>query len=172
MHNGLIGSLLRSRLVSISGGGKLFVSLIALHHISFLLIWCQNFFQWSPTCITLVLFCILLQKCSLIWITFWAKLRLGRSHPAISSLFYLFILIYYLQWCSSLILRTCAYEGVRNVSFSKDFAYVLNRWPPIVPLKLQVSKNKRLTKSRWVIGLSVLEKIQYASWEYHLCFHE
>ena len=74
-----------------------------------------------------VLFCILLQKCSLIWITFWAKLRLGRSHPAISSLFYLFILIYYLQWCSSLILRTCAYEGVRNVSFSKDFAYVLNR---------------------------------------------
>ena len=25
--------------------------------------------------------------------------------------------------------RTCAYQGVRNVSFSEDFAYVLNGWP-------------------------------------------
>ena len=24
--------------------------------------------------------------------------------------------------------RTCAYQGVRNVSFSEDFAYVLNGW--------------------------------------------
>ena len=23
----------------------------------------------------------------------------------------------------------CAYQGVRNVSFSEDFAYVLNGWP-------------------------------------------
>ena len=52
----------------------------------------------------IVLFCILLQKGSLIWITFCGKLRLGRSRRAISSLFYLFILIYYLRWCSSLIL--------------------------------------------------------------------
>ena len=51
-----------------------------------------------------VLFCILLQKCSLIWITFCAKLCLGRFRCALSSLFYLFILIYYLRWCSSLIL--------------------------------------------------------------------
>ena len=111
MHNGLIGSLLRSRLVSISGGGKLFVSLIALHHISFLLIWCQNFFQWSPTCITLVLFCILLQKCSITWIGFCAKLRLGTSGRSISSLFYLFILIYYLRWCSSFVLLS---EDIKN----------------------------------------------------------
>ena len=52
----------------------------------------------------IVLFCILLQKGSLIWITFCGKLRLGGSRRAISSLFYLFILIYYLRWCSSLIL--------------------------------------------------------------------
>ena len=52
----------------------------------------------------IVLFCILLRKCSLIWITFYAKLRLGTSRRAISSLFYVFILIYYLRWCSSLIL--------------------------------------------------------------------
>ena len=24
---------------------------------------------------------------------------------------------------------TCAYQGVRNVSFSENFAYVLNEWP-------------------------------------------
>ena len=35
LHNGLISSLLRCRLVSISGGWKLVVSLIALHQISF-----------------------------------------------------------------------------------------------------------------------------------------
>ena len=41
---------------------------------------------------------------SLIWIIFCAKLRLGTPHCVISSLFYVFILIYYLRWCSSLIL--------------------------------------------------------------------
>ena len=51
----------------------------------------------------IVLFCVLLRKCSLIRITFCAKLRFGRSR-GISSLFYVFILIYYLRWCSSLIL--------------------------------------------------------------------
>ena len=25
-------------------------------------------------------------------------------------------------------MRSCAYQGVRNVSFSEDFAYVLNGW--------------------------------------------
>ena len=52
----------------------------------------------------IVLFCVLLRKCSLIRITFCAKLHLGRSRRAMSSLFYVLILIYYLQWCSSLIL--------------------------------------------------------------------
>ena len=28
--------------------------------------------------------------------------------------------------------RTCAYQGVTNVSFSENFAYVLNEWPPMV----------------------------------------
>ena len=27
--------------------------------------------------------------------------------------------------------RTCAYQGVRNVSFSENLAYVLNGWPPM-----------------------------------------
>ena len=52
----------------------------------------------------IVLFCILLQKCFLIWITSCAKLRFGTSLRAISSPFYVFILIYHLRWCSSLIL--------------------------------------------------------------------
>ena len=54
----------------------------------------------------LILSFALLRKYSLIRITFCAKLRLGRSRRAISSLFYVFILIYYLRWCSSLILRS------------------------------------------------------------------
>ena len=29
---------------------------------------------------------------------------------------------------------TCAYQGVRNVSFSENFAYVLNGWPPVPSL--------------------------------------
>ena len=59
----------------------------------------------------IVLFCILLQKCSLIWITFCAKLCLGRFRCALSSLFYLFILIYYLRWCSSFVLLS---EDIKN----------------------------------------------------------
>ena len=54
----------------------------------------------------IVHFCILLRKCSLIWITFCAKLRLGRARRAMSSLFYVLILICYLRWCSSLILQS------------------------------------------------------------------
>ena len=52
----------------------------------------------------IVLFCVLLRKCFLIRITFCAKLRFGRFRRAISSLFYVFILVYCLRWCSSLIL--------------------------------------------------------------------
>ena len=34
--------------------------------------------------------------------------------------------------CNPLIrTRPCAYQGVRNVSFSESFVYVLNGWPPI-----------------------------------------
>ena len=29
-----------------------------------------------------------------------------------------------------LFFRACAYQGVRNVRFSEDFAYLLNEWPP------------------------------------------
>ena len=34
--------------------------------------------------------------------------------------------------------RTCAYQGVKNVSFSENFTYVLNGWSPIQHLKLYI----------------------------------
>ena len=40
--------------------------------------------------------------------------------------------------------RTCAYQEVRNVSFSENFAYVLNGWPLRIVLwkiKKQFRKN-------------------------------
>ena len=49
----------------------------------------------------IVHFCILLRKYYLIWITFCAKLRLRRTRRAMSSLFYVLILICYLRWCNS-----------------------------------------------------------------------
>ena len=83
------------------------VSLIALHRISFFAhMMPESFNNLLPLLrfLLIVLFCVLLWKCSLIRITFCAKFRLGRSCRAISSLFYVFILIYYLRCCSSLIL--------------------------------------------------------------------
>ena len=50
----------------------------------------------------IALFCIHLRKWSLIWVTFGRKLRLGTSRRAISSLFYVSVLIYYLLWDCSL----------------------------------------------------------------------
>ena len=34
------------------------------------------------------------------------------------------------------LIRTCAYQGVRNVSFSENFAYVLNGWPLYIPFMI------------------------------------
>ena len=34
--------------------------------------------------------------------------------------------------------RSCAYQGVRNISFSKNFAYVLNKWSLISSKKCQI----------------------------------
>ena len=108
MHYELIGSLRRCRLVSFSRGGKFgcFINRNA-----------SNFFSCSYDVRTrfknllsvlsfllIVLFCILLQKCFLIWVTFRAKLRRGTSCRVIFSLFKVFILIHYLLWCGSLIL--------------------------------------------------------------------
>ena len=71
-----------------------------------------NFFLCSHDCsfknllpvfrfLLIALFCILLRKCSLIWVTFCTKLCLEISRNAISSFFYMLILI---CWNSSLIL--------------------------------------------------------------------
>ena len=82
------------------------MSLFALHQISISYDAKVSFSNLLPVLRSLLiaLFCILLQKGSLIWITFCAKPCLERSRRAISSFFYLFILIYHLRWCSSLIL--------------------------------------------------------------------
>ena len=84
-----------------------------LHVLSFLLI---------------VLFCVLLRKCSLIRITFFAKLRLGRSRRAISSLFYVFILIYCLRWCSSLILLSGDIETNPGPTPSSGQCFSICHW--------------------------------------------
>ena len=51
-----------------------------------------------------VLFCILLRKCSLIWIIFFSKTSSRNILSCSIVAFYVFTLIYYLLWCSSLIL--------------------------------------------------------------------
>ena len=76
----------------------------------------------------IVLFCVLLRKCSLIRITFYAKLRLGRSRLAISSLFYVFILIYYLRWCSSLILLSGDIETNPGPTPSSGQCFSICHW--------------------------------------------
>ena len=50
--------------------------------------------------------------------------------------------------------RTCAYQGVRNVSFSKDFAYVLNELIHFIPMfhlspsvPLDNSENQKFSRS-------------------------
>ena len=106
--------------------GKLVVSLIALHQI-----FCCRSYDAKISLnnllpvlsfLLIVLFCVLLRKCSLIRITFCAKLRLGRSRRAISSLFYVFILIYYLRWCSSLILLSGDIEIIQVLLLVPDNA--------------------------------------------------
>ena len=101
LNNGLIVSLLKCQLVSIS---------CSINRIA------SNFFFGSydargslqkPSYLYFVLlliasFCIFFWKCSLIWVTFCTKLRLGGSRRAISSIFYVFIVN--LLWCTSLIL--------------------------------------------------------------------
>ena len=47
-----------------------------------------------------------------------------------SDLYFFFLYHFLVFSVSTEIKRTCAYLGVRNVSFSGNFAYVLNGWPP------------------------------------------
>ena len=35
-------------------------------------------------------------------------------------------------------IRTCVYQGVRNVSFSEGFAYVLNEWSHVTNTKFSL----------------------------------
>ena len=44
--------------------------------------------------------------------------------------------------------RTCVYQGVKNVSFSENLAYVLNEWPPILQRKLDYY-GKRGIANEW-----------------------
>ena len=47
-----------------------------------------------------------------------------------SDLYFFFLYHFLVFSVSTEIKRTCAYLGVRNVSFSGNFAYVLNGWTP------------------------------------------
>ena len=58
--------------------------------------------------------------------------------------------------------RTCAYRGVRNLSFSKNFAYVLNGWP--------LSRITRITGKRHASNIKTLTN--FLVWFLHfLPFH-
>ena len=62
--------------------------------------------------------------------------------------------------------HTCAYQGVRNVSFSENFAYVLNGWPQskilkfaaenILKKKTDRSKLLKLQISKAILGRDML----------------
>ena len=53
--------------------------------------------------------------------------------------------------------RTCAYPGVRDVSFSENFAYVLNGWPLFIffcELKFEAPKHGALLLTSTLINTS------------------
>ena len=60
----------------------------------------------------------------------------------------------------------CAYQGVRNVSFSENFAYVLNGWPLIGLCELLFLVNNWRFTAQGKIYLLDLEKednlVQYS----------
>ena len=62
--------------------------------------------------------------------------------------------------------RMCAYQGVRNVSFSENFAYVLNGWPLIDLCELLFLVNNWRFTAQGKIYLLDLEKednlVQYS----------
>ena len=76
----------------------------------------------------IVFCCVLLRKLSLIWITLCAKLRLGRSCRAISSPFYVFILIYYLRRCNSSILLSRDIKNNRGPTPSSQQCFPICHW--------------------------------------------
>ena len=50
-------------------------------------------------------------------------------------------------------LRSCAYQEVRNVGFSKKFAYVLNKWSLILAKTRDLNGLFRILTSAWMFGL-------------------
>ena len=105
LHNGLISFLLRCRLVSISGRGKIvyFIKRIASNFFFCSYNTRSSFKNLLPVFhfLLIAVFCIRLGKCYLTSVTFCTKLRLGIYRHTRSSFFYLLILVYYILWCSS-----------------------------------------------------------------------
>ena len=68
---------------------------------------------------------------------------------------------------------TCAYQGVRNVSFSENFAYVLNEWSFYAnqrKYELHLEKKKKYLENFEILLLRVIQfKLQYND-ERHLLF--
>ena len=68
------------------------------------------------------------RKCSLIYVSFCAKLRLRMSQHEISWLFYTFIFINYLIWCSSLILLSGDIKNQSRSHFSPEQWFSVCHW--------------------------------------------
>ena len=70
---------------------------------------------------------------------------------------------------SYLLIRTptCAYQGVRNVSFSKNFAYVLNGWPhtSYLPFLLWLSPLTHLQS--FLLKFSLYSELAEQVWHFH-----
>ena len=69
---------------------------------------------------------------------FYLKFPLGSSIKYVRNIFRK------TNICNALIrTRTCAYQGVRNISFSENFAYVLNGSPPFTMCRQKFSEYKK-----------------------------
>ena len=55
----------------------------------------------------------------------------ANDHSSITFAKFSVKLTFLTPWCT----RSCAYQGVRNVSFSENFANVMNEWSPILNAK-------------------------------------
>ena len=63
---------------------------------------------------------------------------------------------------------TCAYQGVRIVSFSQNFAYLLNRWPPNHIFGKTFSWVEFFFKLKWHKSRTILPLLSLSAWNIHI----
>ena len=61
--------------------------------------------------------------------------------------------------------RTCAYQGVRNVSFSENFAHVLNGWPLTYFFKKTFCRPKRKQQQCWATERNFPKNVFVHKWK-------